>query len=120
MPDNAFTETLELVRCNNWNTESCPHIKNPNMQLTIINRPHWFLLNDQTVEEINRLCGSCVGLIDQKLVEELIFEVFQDPGFHEPLESYEPHSIETGDFNGDNIQDMAILVHDKLIIYIGE
>jgi hypothetical protein len=61
-----------------------------------------------------------VGLRDQKLVEELVFEVFQDPGFHEPIESYEPHSIGTGDFNGDKIQDMAILVHDKLIIYLGE
>jgi hypothetical protein len=61
-----------------------------------------------------------VGLRDQKLVEELVFEVFQDPGFHEPIESYEPHSIGTGDFNGDNIRDMAILVHDKLIIYLGE
>jgi hypothetical protein len=61
-----------------------------------------------------------VGLRNHQLTEELIFEVFQDPGFHEPMERYEPHSIGTGDFNGDNIKDMAVLVHDKLIIYIGE
>lgn len=61
-----------------------------------------------------------VGIKDQKLIEELVFEVFQDPGFREPVSTYEPHALGTGDFNGDNIQDMAILVHDKLIIYLGE
>jgi hypothetical protein len=61
-----------------------------------------------------------VGIKDQKLTEELVFEVFQDPGFREPVSTYEPHALGTGDFNGDNIQDMAILVHDKLIIYLGE
>jgi hypothetical protein len=61
-----------------------------------------------------------VGMKDQRLTEELVFEVFQDPGFREPVSTYEPHALGTGDFNGDNIQDMAILVHDKLIIYLGE
>ena len=68
--------------------------------------------NNRTVE--------LVGIKNQQLTEELIFEVFQDPGFREPEATYEPHAIATGDFNGDNIQDMAILVHDKLIIYLGE
>jgi hypothetical protein len=66
MPNEAFTETLQFTRCTNWNTHNCPHMKNPNMQLTIINHPHWFLLNDQTVEELNRLCHSCVTLENQK------------------------------------------------------
>jgi len=66
MTANAFTEKLQWTQCNNWNKESCPHMKNPNMQLAIVNHPHWFLLNDQTVEELNSLCGSCVALIDQK------------------------------------------------------
>jgi hypothetical protein len=68
--------------------------------------------NNRTVE--------LVGIKNQQLTEELIFEVFQDPGFREPEATYEPHALGTGDFNGDNIQDMAILVHDKLIIYLGE
>jgi hypothetical protein len=62
MPNEAFTETLQFTRCNNWNTEACPHLKNPQMQLSIINHPHWILLNDQTVEELNSLCISCLGL----------------------------------------------------------
>jgi hypothetical protein len=61
-----------------------------------------------------------VGIKNQQLTEELVIEVFQDPGFHEPVSTYEPHALGTGDFNNDNIQDMAILVHDKLIIYLGE
>jgi hypothetical protein len=61
-----------------------------------------------------------VGLKGQQLTEELVFEVFQDPGFREPVSTYEPHAVGTGDFNGDKIRDMAVLVHDKLIIYLGE
>jgi hypothetical protein len=68
--------------------------------------------NNRTVE--------LVGIKDRQLTEESIFEVFQDPGFREPESTYEPHDVGTGDFNGDNIRDMAILVHDKLIIYLGE
>jgi hypothetical protein len=33
---------------------------------------------------------------------------------------YEPHDLAAGDFNGDKMGDMAVLVHDKLIIYLGE
>jgi hypothetical protein len=61
-----------------------------------------------------------VGIKGQQLTEELVFEVFQDPGFREPVSTYEPHAVGTGDFNGDKIRDMAVLVHDKLIIYLGE
>jgi hypothetical protein len=68
--------------------------------------------NNRTVE--------LVGIKNQQLTGELVFEVFQDPGFREPEATYEPHALGTGDFNGDKIQDMAILVHDKLIIYLGE
>lgn len=61
-----------------------------------------------------------VGAHGRKLAGELVFEVFQDAGFGEAAETYEPHSLTSGDFNGDNIRDLAVLVHDKLIIYIGE
>jgi len=56
---------------------------------------------------------------EQKLVEQLVFEIFQDPGFREAAPGYEPHQVESGDFNGDKIYDLAILVHNKLIIYLG-
>jgi len=68
--------------------------------------------NNRTIE--------LVGIKNRQLTGELVFEVFQDPGFREPESTYEPHALGTGDFNGDNIRDMAILVHDKLIIYLGE
>jgi hypothetical protein len=63
-----------------------------------------------------------VGMRNGKLVEELVFNVFQDPGFRNQLSEtdYEPHDLTSGDFNGDNIRDLAILVHNKLIIYLGE
>ncbi|MCK4762391.1 MAG: VCBS repeat-containing protein [Candidatus Aminicenantes bacterium] len=63
-----------------------------------------------------------VGRKNGKLVEELVFKVFIEPGFNERRSEniYEPHDVESGDFNGDKIQDLAILVHNKLLIYLGE
>jgi hypothetical protein len=62
MPTHAFSETLTFTRCQNWDTDECPHLQNPNMQLTLINHPNWILLNDQTLESLNRLCDGCMGL----------------------------------------------------------
>ena len=59
MPNQVFTETLIFTRCQNWNTEACPHLKNPQMQLTIINESHFWLLNDKTVGELNGICDGC-------------------------------------------------------------
>jgi hypothetical protein len=72
--------------------------------------------------DANNRSIELVGYRDGKLVEELVFEVFQDPGFNNRMTEniYEPHELADGDFNGDGIQDMAVLVHDKLIIYLGE
>lgn len=59
---------------------------------------------------------------DGKISGELKFEVFQDPGFANQLSEtvYEPHDIVSGDFNGDGVRDLALLVHDKLLLYLGE
>lgn len=72
--------------------------------------------------DANNRSVELVSIKEGKLVEELVFEVFQNPGFNDRISEniYEPHDLRTGDFNGDNIMDMAILVHNKLIIYLGE
>jgi hypothetical protein len=72
--------------------------------------------------DANNRSIELVGYRDGKLVEELVFEVFQDPGFNNRMTEniYEPHDLAAGDFNGDSIRDMAVLVHNKLIIYLGE
>ena len=59
MPNQAFTEMLTFTRCANWNTDTCPHLKNPQIQLSIINAPHFWLLNDKTVDRLTEVCKSC-------------------------------------------------------------
>ena|GEM_PF-1080383 len=72
----------------------------------------------------NNRSVELVSFKEGALKEELVFEVFQDPGFSNQIQvaesMYEPHDLGAGDFNGDNIQDLAVLVHDKLIVYLGE
>ena len=59
MTQQAFTETLTLTRCANWNTEACPHLTASHMQLSIINQPtNWLLLDDKTVVELNKMCDD--------------------------------------------------------------
>jgi hypothetical protein len=59
MITHAFAEVLTFTRCNNWNSDICPHLKDPHMQLSIINEPRFWLLDDQTVEELNGMCDQC-------------------------------------------------------------
>ena len=59
---------------------------------------------------------------DKALKNELIFEVYLTSDFANTGKSRgtEPHDLESGDLNGDNIGDLVVLAHDKLLIYLGE
>ncbi|MEA2068419.1 MAG: hypothetical protein U9P12_04395, partial [Verrucomicrobiota bacterium] len=59
---------------------------------------------------------------DDELKNELTFGVFLTSDFANVGKSRgtEPHDIESGDLNGDGIGDLVVLVHDKLLIYLGE
>ena len=77
-----------------------------------------------------------IGLIDSgnRAIEILTYrnkqlecaltaEVFQVSAFNNgdaATAATEPHALVAGDVNGDGISDLICLVHDKLIIYLGE
>jgi len=57
-----------------------------------------------------------------QLVEEVSFRVFQGPQFGQDDDrwNYEPREVASGDLNADGMMDLGILVHDKLVIHLGE
>jgi hypothetical protein len=59
---------------------------------------------------------------DGKLTEEVSFKVFQGPQFNRSEERwyYEPREVASGDLNADGLMDLGFLVHDKLVIHLGE
>jgi hypothetical protein len=59
---------------------------------------------------------------DDALIEELSFKVFQGPQFNRNDKDwfYEPREVASGDLNADGLMDLGILVHDKLVIHLGE
>jgi hypothetical protein len=58
---------------------------------------------------------------DKKLSHLASIEVFKNRNqFAGKSRELEPNSLASGDVNGDGIYDLIILVHDRLIIYIGE
>ncbi len=59
MPKNTITHELLFMRCRNWNTLQCPHLKNAVMALAAINQEHLFLLADETVAKLRKLCRLC-------------------------------------------------------------
>ncbi|MDH3981734.1 MAG: FG-GAP repeat protein, partial [Kiritimatiellaceae bacterium] len=73
------------------------------------------------VDPVNRAI-ELATLKDGELKQELAFEVFLTSDFADVGKSRgtEPHDVESGDLNGDNIGDLVVLAHDKLLIYLGE
>lgn len=59
MSDQTITPELLFARCKNWNTPVCPHQKNAIMGLSIINQDHLFLLSDETVLHLKKMCRKC-------------------------------------------------------------
>jgi len=59
MMDRSITRELLFARCKNWNTPVCPHQGNAIMGLSIINRDHLFLLSDDTVLQLKKMCREC-------------------------------------------------------------
>ena len=52
-------EELFFLRCQHWSTEQCPNLHSSQMQLSIANAPHWFMLNDLTVDMLAEMCKRC-------------------------------------------------------------
>ena len=70
----------------------------------------------------NMLRHSLIAYRDDALIEELSFKVFQGPQFNRNDKDwfYEPREVASGDLNADGLMDLGILVHDKLVIHLGE
>lgn len=73
------------------------------------------------IDPVNRTV-ELMSYNEDKLKQEIRFEVFLESDFAQPMEGVgaEPHEIDSGDLNGDNIGDLIILCQDKLLIYLGE
>jgi hypothetical protein len=63
-----------------------------------------------------------ISVQDGKLTEEVSFKVFQGAQFNNDEERwyYEPREVASGDLNADGLMDLGFLVHDKLVIHLGE
>ncbi len=63
-----------------------------------------------------------ISVKKDKLSEEVRFQIFQGPQFNREEQGwyYEPREVTSGDLNADGRMDLGILVHDKLLIHMGE
>jgi hypothetical protein len=63
-----------------------------------------------------------ISVQDGKLTEEVSFKVFQGAQFNNEEDRwyYEPREVASGDLNADGLVDLGFLVHDKLVIHLGE
>ncbi len=63
-----------------------------------------------------------IAVNDGDLAEVVSFQIFQGPQFNREKDGwhYEPREVASGDLNADGRMDLGILVHDKLLIHLGE
>ena len=59
MIDQYITPELLFARCKYWNTPICPCQTKAIMGLSIINQDHLFLLSDETVSQLKKMCRKC-------------------------------------------------------------
>jgi hypothetical protein len=60
-------------------------------------------------------------LDDGEFARATRFQVFEGKRFSERPDQYgEPREVLVGDVTGDGIDDVALIVHDRLIIYPGQ
>ena len=70
--------------------------------------------------EIARNALVIVGRRERELAHVVGFEVFEKKSFHDDEVQREPRELVCADVDGDRKADLAILVHDKLIVYFQE
>ena len=58
MPNQASISKMTFIRCSKWSTKSCPNLRN-------LKIGQWFQFDDQTVEDLNRICDSCEEFQDK-------------------------------------------------------
>ena len=56
----------------------------------------------------------------RKLSRALGFKIFEDQAFGSSPDLREPREVLSADLTGDDKDDLAVLVHDKLIVYVQE
>ena len=61
MPETQYViKQLFFTDCQHWVTEQCPNLHSTEMQLSVINQEHLWLLNDKTVKALADMCKGCV------------------------------------------------------------
>jgi hypothetical protein len=72
------------------------------------------------VSELSRHALVLLQRAGGELVQQLAFEIYEKKTFDQDEPEREPREIVAADFDGDGKQDLALLVHDKLILYLQE
>lgn len=70
--------------------------------------------------ELGHHALALLGREGGELAQRLFFEVYEKKTFEQDDPEREPREIVAADFDGDGKQDLALLVHDKLILYLQE
>ncbi len=72
------------------------------------------------VSELSRHALVLLQREGGELAQKLAFEVYEKKTFEQDEPEREPRELVAADFDGDGKQDLALLVHDKLILYLQE
>jgi len=73
--------------------------------------------DDVVMIETNEHLVAIAALVGDELVHALRFPVFEEHLFEARRGGREPREVHVGDVTGDGLGDIAVLVHDRVIVY---
>jgi hypothetical protein len=85
------------------------------LDLCYVTQPHYYFTVLQSQED-----GGKHGILGKDLVPHFRFQIFEEKSYMRLNQGYGPRQISIEDVTGDGKDDLVVLIHDRILLYVQE